>query len=147
MDIYETISKNLDKDVEDLEQLRATPLISDCNIWDQEIHLLKDKRDVMNSVKNILHEVEQLDEAMRGHINEIRQFHVENQVRLIKTIGEVEKQLKAFDPNDEFNILQSDSARQQLGYTRQKAIRKMSEVMRELGFWGKATAWCLCTFS
>lgn len=65
MDFYNTLVKNLDKDVEDLEQLRATPLLSGTNIWDQEIRSLKHVRDLMKSFTNVLHEVEQF-EAMTG---------------------------------------------------------------------------------
>lgn len=66
---YETLIKNVDKDVEDLEQLRTTPLLAGCNNWAPEIQNLKILRDILNSLKNMEDELEQLkamNTALRG---------------------------------------------------------------------------------
>ncbi|KAL6197896.1 hypothetical protein ACLB2K_024394 [Fragaria x ananassa] len=113
MDSYETLTKNLDKDVEYLEQL-----IAYCNIWEnQTLYLLKDLQDIMNLLKNLEDELERRVAGMRRWKGSDipSSFRLENQVRLIKTIGEMEKALKALDPN-KFSIFNLDLARQQLGY-------------------------------
>ena len=62
---YETFIRKLDRDVEDLEQLRRTPLLVGCDDWDQEVHHLKSVRDFLNVIKNTEDESEQL-QAMTG---------------------------------------------------------------------------------
>ncbi|KAL6200938.1 hypothetical protein ACLB2K_024653 [Fragaria x ananassa] len=132
MDSYETLTKNLDKDLEDLEQL-----IAYCNIWEnQKLFLLKDVQDIMSLLKNLEDELERV-KGMRRRKGYTIIVSLRVSVRLIKTIGEMEKAPKALDPN-KFSIFNSDIARQQLGYARQEANRKLSE----MGFWAKAAAWC-----
>ncbi|KAK9935987.1 hypothetical protein M0R45_012854 [Rubus argutus] len=95
---YETLIENIDKDVEDLEQLRTTT-------------------------------------TTRRIPSLTRKFRFKNQMRLIKTIGKVEERLEALDPY-EYSIFDLDSARQQLGYARQEANRKLTEM--DLSFVGKS---------